>query len=147
MEVAFLPLCVSDSKLIGSLEFTWLAGEGIELKDQIFLERLLPIISSNFVDGMPEMAVFLLGLYSRFPFLFEMINIFLLPLRKGTKEFCLLSQKLFKLNANNRLNLNQSSTSVVFLLHTSILSSMKQAKLIDKQHMCLQYHLHKRIML
>lgn len=27
-----------------------------------------------------------------------------LPLRKGTKEFRLLSQELFKLNANNRLN-------------------------------------------
>lgn len=49
---------------------------------------------------MPEMAVFLLGLYSRLPFLFE-IEIFA---RKGTKEFRLLSQELFKLNANNRLN-------------------------------------------
>ena len=36
-------------------------------------------------------------------FLFE-IDIFLLPLRKGTQEFLLLSQELFKLNANNRLN-------------------------------------------
>jgi hypothetical protein len=32
------------------------------------------------------------------------LNLYLLPLRKGTKEFRLLSQELFKLNANNRLN-------------------------------------------
>ena len=50
---------------------------------------------------MPEMAVFLLGLYSRFPFCSKSISS---PLRKGTKEFRLLSQELFKLNANNRLN-------------------------------------------
>lgn len=53
---------------------------------------------------MPEMAVFLLGLYSLLPFCSKSISIFLLPLRKGTKEFRLLSQELFKLNANNRLN-------------------------------------------
>lgn len=40
---------------------------------------------------------------TRIAFLFE-IDIFLLPLIKGTKEFRLLSQELFKLNANNRLN-------------------------------------------
>jgi hypothetical protein len=45
MEVALLPLCVSDSELIGSWELAWLAGEGIELKDRIFLARLLPVLS------------------------------------------------------------------------------------------------------
>lgn len=50
---------------------------------------------------MPEMAVFLLGLYSRLPFCSKSRSS---PLRKGTKEFRLLSQELFKLNANNRLN-------------------------------------------